>query len=83
MFLALLAEQLTQMPRSATAGCPPCLPSVRITMERLAIWFLALLSNQTGSSEAAERGLSFPQDKLAKEVMLCSVGERPGRRDNH
>jgi hypothetical protein len=82
VLLALLAERLTQMPRSATAGLPPRPSSLRLTLERLAIWFQAFLSNQTGRLEAAERELSFPRHKRAKEVMLCSVGERPGGPDH-
>src|SRR5215469_2393928 len=80
LLLALPAERLTHMPRSATAALPPRRSSLRQTSEQSAIWFPALLSNRTGSSEAAVRELTFPRHKRAKEVMLCSTGERLPRR---
>lgn len=67
----LLVARLIQMPQSATAGHQLQTASNQTISERLAIRFPALPSNRTGSSEAAEGGLSFPPHKLAREVMLC------------
>src|SRR5713226_6463407 len=81
--MALLAGHPTQTLWSATVGFPPqgTLPK---TVEQRAIWSPVLPSNPMGSLGAAVQGRLLPPPRLAKEVMLCSVGEqrrsRPIRR---
>jgi hypothetical protein len=74
--MGLLAGHPTQMPWSAMVGLPPrgTLPK---TAEQRAIWSPVLPSNPMGSLEEVALGrLIHRPPILAREVMLCSLGNQ-------